>query len=262
MNQFQPQNQVTGHFDRAAQEYFDWYNLPTPEGHSFRIRKTRCLELLKDVPAGSTVIDIGCGPGIMVEKLLNRGFKVVGLDIAPQMIKQCRTRFGQNPNASFAVASAQQIPCPNQSADVLLAMGLMEYLNDENLVLAEFTRVLKPGGITLITYPNYWSLSRIWDRITHLLAFPYLRLRRRNQTATVGVKHREYRLNQTLEALRHAGFNVTDVVFYNFKLALRPLDKWTPKFFVKLAEKLEPLARRPVWRQIGTGFILKAERPS
>jgi len=55
---------------------------------------------------------------------------------------------------------------------------------------------------------------------------------------------------------------VTDVVFYNFKLAFRPLDKWAPKFFVKLAEKLESRARSKVWRQIGTGFILKAERPT
>lgn len=260
MNDFQPQDRVTGHFDNASNVYYDWYAQQTPDGHSFRIRKQRCMELLRDLPSGAHVTDAGCGPATMIGELLARGFEVTGTDIAPGMIEECRKRFASNPHATFSVAPAERLPFSDGSQDAVTAMGLLEYLNNEDAVLKEFHRVLKPGGIVLLTYPYYWSPTRVWDRLTHALAWPLLAtgiIKRRDAS---GVKHREYLLNPTLSNIRAAGYEVTDVVFYNFKLGFRPLDTLVPKFIVRIAETLERFCRTPILRSIGTGFIVRAKK--
>ncbi len=257
---FQPQDQVAGHFDSKANEYFDWYHLQNLEGHSFRIRKTRCMDMLSTVPAGGHVADIGCGPATMIKELLDRGFIVTGTDIAPHMIEECKTRFANEPRASFVVCSAEHIPLPNGSQNAVTAMGLLEYLNDEPATLKEFHRLLKPGGVAILTYPHYWSPSRIWNRFTNLLARPILFVLRKGKKGP-GVKHREYELAPTLHMIRDTGFKIEDVVFYNFKLGLRPLDSWSPKTFMHIAEVLERFCRTPLVRRIGTGFIVLAKKP-
>ncbi len=259
MEEFQPQHRVTAHFDGVAAEYFDWYRQPTPEGHSFRIRRQRCLDLLGGLPAGSRVADVGCGPATMVRDLLDRGYDVIGLDIAPKMIEDARRRFASEPRARFEVCPADTLPLPEGSMDAVLAMGLMEYLNDEESVLREIARVLRPGGLAILTYPHYFSPMRIWNRFTLLMATPFLRwIRRRGNSGQV--KHREYRIAPTVGAVRRAGFDVKDVVLYNFKLAFRPLDALTPGAIVRVAGALERYCRTPVLRAIGTGFILLARR--
>jgi ubiquinone/menaquinone biosynthesis C-methylase UbiE len=261
MNEFQAQERVTTHFDKASVEYFDRYSFKNLEGHSFRIRKTRCLELLSKVPSGGRVLDAGCGPATMIKELLDRGYTVTGTDIAPHMIEECQKRFAGNERASFAVAAADRLPVSEGTEDAVTAMGLLEYLNDERAVLKEFHRVLKPGGVVILTYPHYWSPTRVWNRCTNFLARPILAIVRRGKPFS-GVKHREYHLEPTLAMIREAGFEVTDVVFYNFKLAFRPLDTLFPVFFMKIAEGLERLSRTPLLRRIGTGFIVAAKKPA
>jgi len=260
MNEFQPQLQVTQHFDDVSRKYFNWYAANDSGGHSFRIRKVRCMELLTALPRGSRVLDVGCGPATMVQELLDRGYDVTGTDIAPQMIDECKNRFAKNPHVTFAVAPANKQPVENASQDAVTAMGLLEYLNNEDEVLQEFQRILKPGGLALITYPHYWSPARAWDRIGSVFARPILALTGR-KTLSDSIKHREYHLHQTRQMIQAAGFEIQDVVFYNFKVGLRPLDSLFPALFVKIAEKLELLCRAPGLRRIGTGFIVAARRP-
>lgn len=259
MNDLQSQTRVTGHFDSRAKKYFDGYQLQNAEGHSFRIRKRRCMDMLARLPRGSRVVDVGCGPATMVKELLDSEFVVTGTDIASRMIEECTTRFANEPRARFLVCSADQIPLSDSSQSAVTAMGLLEYLNDEPATLMEFCRLLKPDGIAIITFPHFWSPSRVWNRFTHLLAIPILALiGKRRQTS--GVKHREYKLAPTLHMIRTAGFKIEDVVFYNFKLGFRPLDSVFPKLSIKIAEALERFYRTPLLRRIGTGFIVRARK--
>ena len=259
MEEFQAQTRVTQHFDHASKVYTSWYDLPNPEGHSFRIRRTRCLEALSKLPHGTLVVDAGCGPGTFVEALLDKGFHVLGTDIAPGMIEECRKRFADKPHAAFDVSPADAIPLQGMEAGAITAMGLLEYLNDETTVLREFRRVLKPGGLVLLTYPHKWSPTRIWNRWTHALAKPILFFLRGPKTS--GVKHREYELEPTLQHIRDAGFEIKDVIFYNMKLGFRPLDAILPRTTVWIAEHLERFCRTPLLRKIGTGFIVVAKKP-
>jgi ubiquinone/menaquinone biosynthesis C-methylase UbiE len=260
MAEFQPQERVTSHFDSLAKPYFEWYKARNQDGHSFRIRRTRCLEQLAKLSSGSTVLDVACGPATFVEDLRKRGYKFIGLDIAPHMIELSKELYGSDPDCSFIVANAEQIPLPDRSVEGLAAMGLMEYVNDESKILVECLRVAKPGALFTVTYPHRMSPARIWDRLTHAIAKPILQIVRKGKSGP-GVKHREYDLTPTLAALKKAGWNVDDVVFYNMKIALRPLDKIFPALACWISEQLERFGRTPILRRLGTGFIVTVSAP-
>ncbi len=261
MNEFQPQNRVTTHFDTAAPVYGSWYEAMNPDGHSFRARRTRCMELLKaHIPTGSEVADIACGPATMFKDLLDAGYRVYGTDIAPHMIEECQKQFGSDSRVRLEICAAEKIPVADGSLSAVSAMGLLEYVNNEDDVLKEFLRVLPSKGIALLTYPHFYSPTRIWNRFTHALISPFLKIKRYGQ-APKGVKHREYKLKETIAQVEKQGFKVEDVIFYNFKTFCRPLDILFPALSVKISEPLERFARTPILRRIGTGFILLARKP-
>ncbi|MSR85298.1 class I SAM-dependent methyltransferase [Candidatus Uhrbacteria bacterium] len=251
------QPRVTQFFDEFAPSYFSRYDIRDQDGHSFRIRKQRVLEEFKKLPAGSTVLDVGCGPGVMVRELLDAGYRVIATDIALAMIEECRKQFPRNDRLELIVAPAEHLPLPAASVDGIMAMGLVEYLKDDAEVLREFARILKPQGLIAITLPHEASPSRLWDRLTKWLARPLVLLVRglRGKVPT-DVLHREYRLNEYHALCETSGIHLTHTVFYNMKVFLRPLDRLFPAAGVRCSESLERFARTPFLRRLGTGFIV------
>lgn len=99
------------------------------------------------------VLDIGCSQGKLHEKIVERYPSVIGLDLRyPDVI------FGV-----FVIATCGKIPFKNQCMDTLIAGEIIEHLVDPNKLLPECYRVLKDGGIFIITTPNKMSyINRIF----------------------------------------------------------------------------------------------------
>ena len=95
-----------------------------------------------------TIVDVGCGTGNLTTallKVLSPNGKVVAVDIAPAMIEQARMK---NPDARVAwhVADAGRLPIPSASCDRIFCYSVWPHFDDFEAVLAEFGRVLRPGG--------------------------------------------------------------------------------------------------------------------
>lgn len=116
------------------------------------------LFLLKKLGV-KTVLDVGCGTGLLVKFLNENGFEALGCDIAEEGLKIGRTR---NKEGSLIKASAQKLPFKNQSFDLITAISLIEHLTPKETTkfLAETRRVLKPQGYFFIVTPNLWSPIR------------------------------------------------------------------------------------------------------
>jgi SAM-dependent methyltransferase len=101
------------------------------------------------------IVDVGCGTGATASALGRFG-RVVGVDFSPLALEACASR-GLN---KLVRARAEAIPLASGSVDAIVATDILEHLDDDLAALAEFRRVLKPGGQAVITVPAYqflWS---------------------------------------------------------------------------------------------------------
>ena len=252
----QEQAVVTDHFDGVADTYAAKYRGWTADGHSFRIRERRVYEMFDQ--QGGKVLDIGCGPGIVTEWLLNQDCEVHGVDVAPQMIEICEGRFGHNPRAQFKVAPVETLPYEDGYFDSVVAMGLMEYLEDDHVALAEINRVLRPGGNLIVTYPGAYSPWRNWTRfVYHPIATGFRKLIRR--PSGYGITHKSYRETTVDRSLQETGFTTDERISYDFQLFPHPFDFLLGPPAAWTAARLELLAKSPM-RRLATGFIVKATK--
>ena len=95
------------------------------------------------VRAGSRLLDIACGPGVVSQLAAARGAQPVGVDIATAMVERARTR---RPDLSFEVGDAVELPFPDASFDaVTMNFGIL-HVSQPTRALAEAHRLLVPGG--------------------------------------------------------------------------------------------------------------------
>jgi ubiquinone/menaquinone biosynthesis C-methylase UbiE len=107
------------------------------------------LALLGEV-AGQHVLDAGCGAGAHAAELIRSGATVTGLDKSAGLIGIARQRLGGNVPLHEADL-ADPLPFQSASFDAVLASLVLHYLQDWGPTLAEFRRVLVPGGRLVIS---------------------------------------------------------------------------------------------------------------
>ncbi|MEX1997741.1 MAG: class I SAM-dependent methyltransferase [Candidatus Andersenbacteria bacterium] len=109
---------------------------------------------------GRQYLDAGCGIGGWILFLRDEGYNVEGIDTAARTV---RALTEYDPDIRVKVASITQIPYPDQYFDGVLAIGTLEYVEDEMpQALREVHRVLKPGGIFFMEVPSANILRRLF----------------------------------------------------------------------------------------------------
>jgi ubiquinone/menaquinone biosynthesis C-methylase UbiE len=106
---------------------------------------------LGPIREGEAVLDIGCGAGvdsIIAAKLVGPSGPVTGIDLVPEMLAKAseNARLAGVDNVTFQEASAEQLPFPDNSFDVVISNGVFNLVVDKVKALGEVLRVLKPGG--------------------------------------------------------------------------------------------------------------------
>ncbi len=104
-------------------------------------------QLLDALPAGRQVLDAGCGTGQVLADLDGRGLRLVGLDLSAEMLRHARRRV---PSARLVRGDCQRLPFPDHSFDLVLNTLSFHWYPAPRAALAEFHRVLRPGGRLLL----------------------------------------------------------------------------------------------------------------
>ncbi len=119
-------------------------------------------ELEKHLSRG-IVLDAGCGEGRTLQLLEQRGYQVVGTDLSKQCLLRAQSK---NPFLALVSARLEFLPFPSESFDALIAGEVLEHIDNDELAVKEFYRVLRKGGIAIITvpaHPRLWSLDDEWS---------------------------------------------------------------------------------------------------
>jgi 2-polyprenyl-3-methyl-5-hydroxy-6-metoxy-1,4-benzoquinol methylase len=140
-----------------------------------RLAARRGRQLTNDLPAGSRVLDVGCGRGVLLSTMADQGMVPHGFEISPT------AALGADPRADIAIAnSLEQAAYPDGYFDLVVLCHVLEHLPDPKNTLLEIRRILKPGGKLVVSVPNFssWQAERFgpaWfhlDLPRHLFHFP------------------------------------------------------------------------------------------
>lgn len=232
-------------FDSWADSYAAGYSNGSPNSHYFSTRLSH-IDVLVDVPAGSKVLDIGCGAGMTAEPLSNRGISFFGVDLSQKMLRACQNRVGHLDTCHLAVGRIEQIPYADGSFNACICTGVLEYVEDISIALREIVRVLKPDGIVVFSLWNKLSPYRMTQNLRCLLSGQIQ-------------PERMFTERQGRNVTHLVGLTLTDLLYFDFNIFVPPLDSMFPHLSVRTSRRLEFL-RRSIGRWIGTAMLIKAQK--
>ena len=94
------------------------------------------------------VLDVGCGTGATL-KVLRESGEVVGLDASTEALGYSRRRG----HRQLVQARGEELPIASAAVEIVTALDLLEHIPDDGAALREFARVLRPGGLLILTVP-------------------------------------------------------------------------------------------------------------
>jgi len=145
--------EVADRYDRWARSYDD-----DLASWSYRAPAAVAENVLTRLPAAGSVLDVGCGTGLVGRALRARGFagRILGLDISPASLDVAEQTGAYD---SLARADLQQrLAVDDDSVDAVACVGVMTYLPEVEAVWREFARVARPGGLVVAT-----QREDLWD---------------------------------------------------------------------------------------------------
>jgi SAM-dependent methyltransferase len=158
-----PKAYYDSRFQRGYMEGFDYDVYEACRVYTMR----KVLRKLRDddfVPA--TILDYGCGQGRYIGELKNvfPKARIHGCDISDFGLKIAHE---QHPDAVLRSMNSETVGFDNDSFDLVISVEVLEHVQDVKAAVREISRVLKPGGVTVVTTPcaNRYSLEWIVNRM-------------------------------------------------------------------------------------------------
>jgi len=125
------------------------------ENYWFRRHEVVYLRL-SAVCRGRDVLEAGCGEGYGADLLASVARRVIALDYDAAAVAHVRTRY---PRVQVVAANLASLPLPDASVDVVVNFQVIEHLWDQPQFVTECLRVLRPGGLLLMSTPNRVTFS-------------------------------------------------------------------------------------------------------
>ena len=186
------------HVRRAFSRSAHGYDAAAALQHEVEARLLESLDYLDDPKLArkppQVVPDLGAGPGRASAAMRKRWprARVVALDLALPMLREAKARSGWWRPFNRVCADVRALPFADGSVDVLFSSLCLQWIEDLPAVFAGFRRVLKPGGVMLVSTFGPETLYELRDAFAHADAVPHV-----SPFASIG---------QFGDALVHAGF--------------------------------------------------------
>ena len=130
--------------------------------HRWRTVENSAAYLVPHLEPGTSVLDVGCGPGTITVDLAARVApgEVVGVDTSEAVLEQARAAAAEAGAAvTFRTGDATALPFPDASFDVVHAHQVLQHLSDPVAALREMRRVTRPGGVVAVRDADYAAMT-------------------------------------------------------------------------------------------------------
>ena len=115
--------------------------------------------LVRGLPAGARVLDIGCGRGVLLSTLADRGLEVHGVEHNETAIE------GADSRAEIRIAPRlSEAAYPEDFFDEVIIWHVLEHLAEPRQTIEEIHRILRPGGRLVVAVPNFSSMQSRWAK--------------------------------------------------------------------------------------------------
>lgn len=125
-------------------------------------------DVLRAVSPDSTLLEIGCGTGALLERLLPRPGVTIGVDYSQAMLDEARAALAKkNCSADLRLGHLEHLPLGDESVDAVVAYMVLHHVSDPRIALKDAARVLRPGGtltvVDLMKHQNEFMRERYAD---------------------------------------------------------------------------------------------------
>ncbi|MCA9778232.1 MAG: methyltransferase domain-containing protein [Candidatus Eremiobacteraeota bacterium] len=148
------------------QEYFgqrvewEWeaYTHPRPDAAQ-KLARQRLREAVttvcRHVPEGGRILDLGSGSGLAAATLADLGYQVTAVEMIPALVERCQEQYGSK--VQWKTQPFDDRVAKKGSFDLVLSLGFLEYQERAGKELVRMRRMLRPGGLLLLSVPNTLS---------------------------------------------------------------------------------------------------------
>jgi 2-polyprenyl-3-methyl-5-hydroxy-6-metoxy-1,4-benzoquinol methylase len=199
-----------GDFDK----YMNMYDLEK------RVRLVFGKLLKEEEVRGSKLLDAGCGTGWFSRQAVNWGAKVTSLDMGENLLAEVAKKC----DSERIVGDITRLPFPDGDFDIVVCSEVIEHVVDPKQAIRELARVVKPGGILVITTPNLiWKFAIVLANV--LKVRPYEGLE--NWISYRALRAEVQKLNLSIEQM--FGFHIVPFVWSKLYGFIDRVDRYGEK---------------------------------
>ena len=270
---FQHQEEVNAYFQSQASYWKDIYIYRHGglQGEILRDRHAAVLDWIDSLALapGSQVLEIGCGAGFMAVALAQRGFRVRAIDSAQAMVDlayRYAMETGTTNLLSLSVGDVHSLAFEDESFDLVLAIGVIPWLEHPERALQEVARVTRSDGYVILTTANQAGLVSLLDPMVSPVFKP---LKQQLKKALTRIKPRHWSPSMTFhdcrfidETLARVNLVKTRGMTRGFAFSLLRREVLPEPLGVALHHQLQSLADRhvPLFRSTGMAYFVLARK--
>lgn len=171
-------------------------------------RRDMIYRLAETLDKGAKILEIGCSGGALLQLLKNKGFEdLCGVDISQNAVAICKEKFLEDVH----VMDAARLEFQDERFDAVITSDILEHISDDDHALAEWNRVLKPGGKLIVFVPAF---AFLWS-----------------QHDVVNNHYKRYSKRELINLLESANFKIVRSSYWNFIM-------FFPSFLIRMAQRL------------------------